>query len=77
MNGYYRLITSMSRGGGGGANPDFIMDIDTLGTTTFNLRIATTFCSILIFIRNQVKPWQDSIDTILPSKYFVIHCVLL
>jgi len=42
MNGYYRLITSMSRGGGGGANPDFIMDIDTLGTTTFNLRIATT-----------------------------------
>ena len=28
--------------GGGGANPDFIMDIDTLGTTSFNLRIGTT-----------------------------------
>lgn len=28
--------------GGGGANPNFLMTIDTLGTTTFNLRIGTT-----------------------------------
>lgn len=42
--GYGNMITPSNRlfSGGGGVNPNFVMDIDTLGTTTFNLRIGTT-----------------------------------
>jgi hypothetical protein len=44
MYGYGNMISATNRlfSSGGGSNTNFVMDIDTLGTTTFNLRIGTT-----------------------------------